>query len=232
MLRKLYNKFLELPEPIFNVILWALAGFIMSALICACFVHENYDSHLQPTAPQIRFSSFVFIVVQPEKTEPNTTIEEEEVPNVKESQMGMGVRTKELYAPGSSSFKSYMDAVAIRNKRSAQYKFKSKYTLDPDTGIYMVDDRYCVALGSYYTTEIGTKVDVVLDSGNIIPCILADCKSDAHTDKTHRQNPNGSVVEFIVRTKSLSRTVRRMGDCSYAKEEWGGNVASIIVYEE
>lgn len=232
MLRKLYNKFLELPEPIFNVISWLLAAIMIYALTYACFAHEDYNLHLQPTTPQIRFSSFVFIVVQPEEPEPNTTIEEEGVPNVKESQMGVGIRTKELYAPGSSSFKSYMDAVAIRNKRSRQYRLKASYILDPDTGIYMVDDRYCVALGSYYTTEIGTKVDVVLDSGNIIPCILAECKSDAHTDATHRQNPNGSVVEFIVRTQSLSRTVRRMGDCSYAKEDWGGNVASIIVYEE
>lgn len=228
MIKKLYNKALKLLTSIFNVILLALAVIMLFAVIYVCAVcgYYDYDTCLQSTAPQIRFSSFVFITIPPKEPEPKPTIKEEEVPNVKATIY----ITKD--APDGSSFKSYMDAVAIRNKRSRQYRLKASYILDPDTGIYMVDGRYCVALGSYYTTEIGTKVDVILDSGDIIPCILADCKSDTHTDKTHRQNPNGSVVEFIVRTQSLSRTVRRMGDCSYAREDWGGNVTGIIVYEE
>lgn len=232
MIKKLYNNFLELPEKTFNTILWIICGI---ALFTVIFVRTrldryNYHMYLQNTVPRISSTSFIFIILPSEDTEPELTIKEEEVPNVKESQ----IACRELPAPDHSSFKSYMDAVAIRNKRSTQYRLKSKYSLDSETGIYiyMVDDRYCVALGSYYTTEIGTKVDVILDSGNIIPCILADCKSDAHTDATCRQNPNGSVVEFIVRTKFLSRKVRRTGDCSYAKENWGGNVTGIIVYDE
>lgn len=134
-------------------------------------------------------------------------------------------------APGGSSFKPYMDANTLTSRGSDQYKLKTKYELDSKTGIWTVDGRYCVALGSYYTTEIGTYVDIVLANGTIIPCILADCKADQHTDSTNRQNPNGSVVEFIVNEGSLCRKARKRGDCSHSMDGWKGDVAGVVVYE-
>ena len=77
----------------------------------------------------------------------------------------------DMDVPGSKPFKSYMDARLITSTNSAQYKLKSEYELD-DSGIYMIDGRYACAIGSYYTTEIGTKFDVVMISGEVIPCIL------------------------------------------------------------
>lgn len=133
-------------------------------------------------------------------------------------------------APDNSNFKSYMDARYITSKGTPQYELKSKYKLD-DSGVYKVDDRYCVAVGSYYTTKVGTKLDIRLDTGETLRCILADCKADAHTDSTNRQNPNGSVVEFVVHTPCLYRKARTMGDCSYI-EGFSGNVTEIVIIEE
>lgn len=137
-----------------------------------------------------------------------------------------------MNTPSNNSFKSFMDSDCIKDKSSDQYKLKDSYELSENYGIWMVNDRYCIAVGSYYTTKIGTKLDVVLESGTTIKCILADCKDDAHTDEeTHRQNDNGSIVEFIVNTSSLPSIARKMGDISYVDEVFSGEIIEIRIYE-
>lgn len=134
--------------------------------------------------------------------------------------------------PNNNSFKSYMDAKCITDKTSPQYKLKSKYQL-ASNGIYMVNGRYCIAVGSYYTTKIGTKIDLIMENGSTVKCILADQKADKDTDSaTHRQNENGSIVEFIVNTNSLSSLTKKMGDISYSKTELEGEVKQIKIYKK
>lgn len=100
-----------------------------------------------------------------------------------------------------STVRSFMAFTAVTSKRSAQYALlygTSAYT-DANTGIRMVDGRYCIAVGSGYTKKIGTKIDLVFEDGSIIKCILGDCKSDKDTDVTHRYCKwDGSVAEFII----------------------------------
>lgn len=100
-----------------------------------------------------------------------------------------------------SNRKLYMYYTSVTDTTSNQYSLlygESAYT-DVNSGIRMVGDRYCVALGSYYTTTIGQKVDVVLEDGSVIKCILGDCKADCHTNNTHQYAiGTGNVVEFIV----------------------------------
>ena len=133
--------------------------------------------------------------------------------------------------PPNNSFKSYMDADTITSRNTDQYKLKAKYIIDEQTGIWTVDERYCIAVGSYYTQSIGTYIDVVMENGNVLQCILGECKRNRDTDNTNRQNPNGSVVEFIVNISSMPSMVRKMGNCSYACEEMKGEIESIIVYD-
>lgn len=135
-----------------------------------------------------------------------------------------------MATPTHNSFKSYMPYTAITNKSSPQYKLQQlAYT--GDYGIRMVNGRYCLAVGSYYTTKIGTYIDLVLANGTIIKCILADCKADAHTDTTHRQNPNGSITEFIVDINKLNKKAKQMGDISYCNENWHGEIAEVRIYK-
>lgn len=136
----------------------------------------------------------------------------------------------EMDVPGNNSFKSYMDAKYITNQYSPQYQLKSSYVL-ADNGIYTVNGRYCVAVGSYYTTEVGTLIDLIMENGAIVPCILADCKADEHTDSTHRQNTNGSIAEFVVCTKYLKPKAKQMGDCSFADERLLGEILAIRIYK-
>lgn len=136
--------------------------------------------------------------------------------------------------PSEKPFKSYMDAKMITSTNSAQYKLKSEYELD-DSGIYMIDGRYACAIGSYYTTEIGTKFDVVMKSGEVIPCILADCKADEHTDNLGQYTiSNDSIVEFIVHSPTLIPNISNRwgntGDVSTLGGIFEGEISYIRMY--
>lgn len=102
----------------------------------------------------------------------------------------------------NSITRSFMAYTKVTSKTSAQYALLNSnraYT-DQKTGFRMVDGRYCIAVGSGYTQKIGTKIDLVLEDGSIIKCILGDCKSDKDTDaETHTYCKwDGSVAEFII----------------------------------
>ena len=131
--------------------------------------------------------------------------------------------------PSQNGFFSYMDADFITSEYTDQYKMKEGYQLD-SSGIWTYDGRWCIAVGSYYTKNVGQYIDVVLENGTIITGILADCKSDKDTDSTRRQNPNGSIVEFVVNESSLSSDVKKHGNCAYAYPQWQSEVDHIDIY--
>ncbi len=138
---------------------------------------------------------------------------------------------EDMDTPSDNSFKSYMSYRCITDKSSKQYKFQQKC----ETGKYGIrvrNDRFCIAVGSYYTTKIGTKIDLVMKNGSIIECVLGDCKDDGDTDKSNRQNPNGSIVEFIVDMNELDNMASKMGDLSYCSKEFEGEIKYIRVYKE
>lgn len=121
----------------------------------------------------------------------------------------------------NSCFKTYMDYRCITNKNSPQYKFIKKWgwvdcngfmRCNGERDLGITDDYYMIALGSYYGTEIGTKYRITTDSGRTFYGVLADCKSDRHTNSTHQYTPkNKDVVECLVDTKTLIPEVKRMG---------------------
>ena len=128
--------------------------------------------------------------------------------------------------------KSYMDWTTITNKRSKQWKLQNEYCTTGSTGIRMYDGRYCIALGSYYTHRIGQYVDLVLENGTIIPCIIGDAKQDIHTTDNNSVGLDGGVAEFIVDTKSLPHKSRRMGDVSFNDYTWKSNVVEVRIFDK
>lgn len=144
-------------------------------------------------------------------------------------------RHQTYHLSSKNKFKSYEDANCITdNQNIPQGKFKKKYYLDYQSGIWMADGRYCIAIGSYYTNKIGVKVDLVLSHNgrkHALKCITADCKADRDTINKHRTHKDGSVVEFIVNTSILSRKVKLTGDVSYAGGKFIGKVVAIKVYK-
>ena len=101
----------------------------------------------------------------------------------------------------SGECKTYAYYTAVTATESPQYKLLNGpdcYT-DTKTGIRMVDDCYCIALGSYYGSTIGTKYKIRLSSGQSFNAILCDQKSNRHTDDNHQYAAkNKDIIEFYV----------------------------------
>lgn len=130
----------------------------------------------------------------------------------------------------SGKTKTYAYYTAVTVKSSPQYKLlnsKKCYT-DSKTGIRMVDDCYCIALGSYYGSKIGTKYKITLSSGKTFKAILCDQKANRHTDsKNQYAMRNKDIVEFYVQKGKIPKGVR--GD--YGKlEQFKGKVVKIEKY--
>lgn len=140
------------------------------------------------------------------------------------SASAMTVKYTPLGVPNiNSSWKTWEPRTAIDNKASAQYKFVKKWGWsdydgfmrcngEKDLGIK--DNYYLIALGSYYGTTIGTKYRITLDTGRVFYGALADCKADRHTNSTHQYAGHNDIVEFIVDTSRLDRTVMRSGNAN------------------
>ena len=138
-------------------------------------------------------------------------------------------------SPSASTFKSYEDADCITDStKLAQGRLKKKYHLDK-SGVWMVGNRYCIAVGSYYTKKIGVKIDLVLSHNgrkHTLKCITADSKSDKDTINNHRIHKDGSIVEFVVKTSALNKKARyTWGDISYAGKQFKGKIVKIKVYQ-
>lgn len=165
-----------------------------------------------------------------EKTE-NKNSEETKVEEPKE-QPKESIKYKEYTMPSTRGFKSYMSYKAITSTSSPQYKLQSTYAYTGKYGIRQVDDRYCIAIGTFSGASIGTYVDLVLKNGTVIPCIIGDFKANAHTDSRNMMTSNGCVSEFIVDTGSFNTTAKKMGDASYCNDSWKNPVKSIKVYDK
>lgn len=134
-------------------------------------------------------------------------------------------------APNNSGFKSFMDYRTITNTESQQYKLQQHYAYTGEYGIRMADSRYIVAIGTYFTPDIGQYFDIILENGTVIPCILGDQKADADTDSNNIiTKHNGCMSEFIVDSYALNKDVKFYGDMSYCLKDWNSPIKTIKVY--
>ena len=134
--------------------------------------------------------------------------------------------------PKTRGFKSYMPYTAITNKSSKQYKLQQIASTGA-YGIRTYDHRYLVAIGTAFNADIGTYVDLILEDGFVIPCIVGDVKAKQHTDSSNMITMhNGCVSEFIIDSRALYRPVKQSGDVSSCNERWEGCVKAIVVYDK
>lgn len=128
-----------------------------------------------------------------------------------------------------NTFKSYMSYRAITATGSPQYKLQhGKAYTDYDTGVRMVEGRYCIAVGPKVASKIGTKLELVYDSGKKVPAIVSDQKGGTVDGYRH---PDGSAIEFVVDNSALPRVARLMGDMSVLKK-FKGRVVKIKVFKK
>ena len=129
----------------------------------------------------------------------------------------------------SHGFKSYTNYKALTRKTSKQYKLQQQYAYTGDYGIRQVNGRFCIAVGTGVCKEIGQYIDVILENGTVIPCIMADQKADKHTDKKHITTVhNRCVCEFYL--DEVPKRIKDCGDVSKACEEWQSPVCEFKVY--
>ena len=133
-----------------------------------------------------------------------------------------------------TSFKTYMDYRCITDKTSAQYMLQMEAYTD-DMGLRKYEDHYIVAMGTYYSDNVGDTFKITLDNDISFNVIIGDIKADCHTDSKNMYSPvydqNGNfvsanVIEFIVDTKKLDRSVKRLGTIE-AYDDFKGNIVKI-----
>jgi hypothetical protein len=138
--------------------------------------------------------------------------------------------------PQYKGFKAFMYHTTITSKSSLQYKLQKEYAYTGKYGIRMIDGRYCIAVGSYFTTKKGQYLDIILANGTVIPCILADCKANAHTDPLNIMSMGPKCIsEFVVDASVFLKecpTAAAMGDMSYCCPEWRSPVVQVKVYNK
>jgi len=151
--------------------------------------------------------------------------------------MFFGKKTLALETPSytditmsANNFKSYMNYRAIRNKTSAQYKLQQLCTTDLD-GFRRCANRYVIAVGSGVGGQVGDCVDLILENGQVICCVIGDYKGDKHTDAINLTGKNGCCAEFIVDTFVLKRDIKLKGNIGLAYPGWESPVATLRRYD-
>lgn len=223
----------------------ASAWGILMAMVISCLIPFNKKTLKQPKIKEIviednfinmRNSEYTNLLSEPEifhNTKNNKEqseledVPEEVIEEEKNGQVQMPIYN-DIPVPKNNSFKSYMDYKTITDRTSAQYELQKLYSSTDANGIRIVGERYCVAIGSGFDCAIGDEIELIMESGEVIKCVVADIKADKDTDLTNKQhNVDNSVCEFIVDTDLLSDVVRKMGDISYADKLFKGNILSV-----
>jgi hypothetical protein len=169
--------------------------------------------------------------------ESDSSIEyEESESSSEETEENESTNVKKSIYVGSQDLRfSYMDWRTITDQTSDQWKLQNWYSItDWTTGIRTVNGRYSVAVGSTVSVEKGRYIDVYLENGTIIPCVISDTKADYDTWGNEGIVGNdGSVIEFIVDTDVMSvidiGSVSDMGDYKYLSDDWNSPVDHIDV---
>lgn len=161
-------------------------------------------------------------------TEPETT--ENIIQGVICGEMLQGVDYTEYQLPDNPDyhgFKSY-EPYDLITAQSVQLCLQQEANTDVN-GFRLLDGRYLVAVGTFCNAPCGTYVDLILENGILIPCIVGDIKADVHTDETNTYTmATMCASEFIV-DESICPAAW-YGDVSMVYEEWRDKVVMVRIY--
>ena len=94
------------------------------------------------------------------------------------------------------------------NQKEVHELYKSDGARYSDEGIAVLnvdgEDRYLIALSSKFGT-VGDKVDVVMDDGTVVKCVIADAKSSGdsnYVEDGHMYSGEVSIMELEVNTQT------------------------------
>lgn len=134
------------------------------------------------------------------------------------------------YNPNYNGFKAYENYTTITCEPSTAYKLQQVSTTDED-GFRVLDNRYLIAVGTSCEASVGTYIDVILENGTIISCIVGDIKADIHTDSTNTYSlACMCATEFIV--DGSITPAKYSGNVSTVYDNWNSNVIRFRVYDK
>lgn len=166
------------------------------------------------------------------KIEPNITYVEDI--SCKSGTKSKSNKTEYSIPEYDTSFKTYMDYRTITDESSAQYMLQMESYTD-NMGLRKYEDHYIVAMGTYYSDNVGDTFKITLDNEKSFNVIIGDIKANCHTDSKNMYSPvyddndnllSANVIEFIVDTKKLNRSVTKLGTVS-AYNNFKGNIVKI-----
>ena len=100
-------------------------------------------------------------------------------------------------------------------------------------GFMKLDDRYLIAVGSKFNTLPGQYIDLILQNGVVIKCIMGDQKADVDTDAsnifTYRSR---CCSEFIIDEHTIRKDIYERGNASLKYRTWDSPVVKIVVYDD
>lgn len=111
------------------------------------------------------------------------------------------------------------------------YRMQLDSTTD-ELGLRRYGNDYVVGLGSYYSTSIGDRFEIILDTGKTFVVILGDGKADCDTDKKNMYTPvpkwydglpAANVLEFIIDSEVADPEMISYGSVDYY-DEFKGNI--------
>lgn len=138
---------------------------------------------------------------------------------------------REVQINNHNGMKTWMP-YTLFGENTRQYELQ-QYAETDSLGFRCIDGRYLVAIGIGADVEVGQFFDVVLENGEIIPCIVGDIKSPYDTNADNLTTSySGCVCEFIVDKKTLATRIKKSGDVSYIDESYDSPIQKLVVYDE
>ena len=129
----------------------------------------------------------------------------------------------------NAGFKCYERYQMLRGGKQKELQDMA-YT--DDLGFRKIDDKYMVAIGTHFNTEVGQVIDLELEDDRAILCIVGDIKADVDTDENNIFTIyNGCCSEFIVDDEAFPEEVKVTGNVSTIPE-FSSPVRAITVYDK
>lgn len=134
----------------------------------------------------------------------------------------------------STNVKLFTDYRAYNLWYTPHYRLQQVAWTD-NYGLRRFNNDYIVALGSYYSVEIGDRFEITLTNGNIFTVIFGDGKADIDCDSKCMYTPcldyNGNQVanllEFIIDETKLPKDVYEYGSIDKL-EEFSGDIVKMV----
>jgi len=140
---------------------------------------------------------------------------------------------------GRHKFKPYTDYRNYNAKGTQQHALQ-KVAMTDNYGIRICVDifgqtRYCIALGTAWAggqpSDIGRCIDIYMENGEVLYCVLADVKKVEDTYACKYGKENNDLIEFIVDEWILKRETNVHGDVSVADPKFEGEAKGMVVHD-